>query len=124
MIDCLVTDADLARRLAAREARAGERARVRCKRRSCRRMIPPGKRADAVWCSEQCKRAGRWEERDVLMREVRREVRTLAPTACPCGAALDTSLRPGPVPRQCARCYAREYMRRYRAAAREEGPRP
>jgi hypothetical protein len=118
MIESLVTEADVARRLAAREASAGERARVRCKRRRCRKAIPPGKRADAVYCSEACKRSARWEEVDVLKAEIRharRDLQTAA--ACLCGATLDTRRRPGPVPRKCARCYAREYMRAYRAAA-------
>lgn len=118
MIESIVTDADLARRLAAREAREGERSRVRCKRRCCRKAIPEHKRADAVYCSEKCKRASRRNERDELVQEIRHTLRSgKTVSACACGAALETR-RTGPVPQQCGRCYIRDYMRRWRAAKR------
>jgi hypothetical protein len=122
VLECLVSEAELANRLAAREARRGERARVRCKRLGCRKAIPEGKRADAVYCSERCARAARWAERDALVREFRHTIRAgKAAGACACGAALDTRFRPGPVPGRCGRCYQREYQRRRRAAKRDGG---
>jgi hypothetical protein len=111
----LASDADLVRRLVAREAAAGERRRSRCVR--CRRAIPAGKRRDALYCSERCNRDHRRERVEILRREVRLAVRAAkVVVACHCGEPLDTSVRPGPVPRQCGRCYQREYMRRRRGS--------
>lgn len=115
------TDADLERLLRAREEMVGAAGRVRCRR--CRKSIPGGKRADALYCSEGCKASFRWEQRNELVEEIRVARRAEKATdRCPCGRAIDTRLRPGPVPKKCDRCYHREYQRRrrQRVARREE----
>jgi hypothetical protein len=110
---------DLRRRLAAREACARLSRRARCVR--CKAAIPAGKRADAKYCSAACKARHRWEQRDLLKREIRLTLRAMkTKERCDCGTPLDVRVRVGPVPTLCERCYNREWMRRKRAAQRQE----
>jgi len=109
---------DLARLRRAREDKEGNRRQVRCRR--CRCAIPEGKRADAVYCSTECKRSYRWEQRDELRQEIRHAIRAQkVRETCPCGTALDTTTRRGPVPVCCRRCYMREARRKWRVRKRE-----
>lgn len=107
------------RRIEMRDAMRGERPRVLCDR--CRRRIPETKRADAKYCSEHCKRRGRFDTLDEMRKELRRAVRMLKTVGrCACGCALDVRIRPGAVPTRCIRCRKREDMRRLRARRRAE----
>jgi len=112
------TNDDLTRLRSAREQARGQRCQLRCRRCHC--LIPPGKRADAVYCSTKCKRAYRWEKLDLLRREIRLALRALKVREhCLCGAALDTTVRRGPVPQQCRRCYMRQARQRWRDRQRD-----
>ncbi len=112
IIEGVYTAEDRARLLRAQDERAN-RAR-RC--RNCRRLLPKGKRPQAIFCSHTC--GSRWHaaKRDALAKEVR-DARRLERTvkACvECGAALETRVRPGPVPKRCPRCYSRAWQRKQR----------
>ncbi len=110
-----------ARRIDERQARCDLRQRIRCVR--CHRKIPEGKRADAMYCSDWCRRRHRFERLDLIRREIYVAMRMLRVVErCECGEPLDTSVRPGPVPIRCKRCYTREAMRRWRQKQREVTP--
>lgn len=102
---------DLVRIRAARGAAEGVRRRARCLR--CRKRIPDCRRADALYCSEECHDRHRREEVSGLRSEVRAIVRALAPTTCDCGAPLSVAGKSGPIPRRCRRCANREAQRRH-----------
>lgn len=93
MIEALVSEADLRRRVAAREFLRGSRQRVRC--RHCRKSIPPERRADARYCSRDCKDEHHGRKRAALRQEVdraNRAVRARAPCRR-CGGPMPAGKR-------------------------------
>jgi hypothetical protein len=112
MIENLTTDADLSRRIDARQSVAARR-HERCKR--CRMTIPEDRRVDSRFCSRLCHNNWQWEQREALLTEIRHARRSeVAPAFCACGNAIDNRAeRPGPIAFKCKKCKMREKNKRF-----------